>query len=79
MATFLTIVTVLLALGAAGALVRGIVLFLQTSTADARRGETGPSASALGQNRMMWRRIQFQFLAVAAAVLLLLIAHPHAG
>lgn len=76
MTVFLTILVVLLALGAVGALVRGIVIFLRTSDAE-MRGTGGPSQSGLRQNRMMWRRIQFQFLAVAAAVLLLLLAHPH--
>jgi hypothetical protein len=77
MTTFLTIVVVLLAIGAVGALVRGIVIFLRTSDTELRRSGSGPTESSLKQNRMMWRRIQFQFLAVAAAVLLLMLAHPH--
>jgi hypothetical protein len=76
MTTILTILVVLFAIGALAALVRGIVVFLRTSSAEARGA--GPSQSSLRQNRMMWRRIQFQALAVIGAVLLLLLAHPHA-
>jgi hypothetical protein len=77
MTTFLTIVVVLLAIAAVVALVRGIITFLRTSDAELRRSGDGPTASSLKQNKMMWRRIQFQFLAVAAAVLLLMLAQPH--
>ncbi len=78
MQTFLVIVVVLFALGALVALVRGIIAFLRTTEADLRRDPAeGPSQSSLKQNSMMWRRIQFQALAVIAAVLLLLLAHPH--
>jgi hypothetical protein len=74
----LVILVILFALGALVALVRGIVTFLQTKDEELRRDpQAGPSESSLKQNRMMWRRIQFQALAVIAAVLLLLIAHPH--
>ena len=59
--------------------VRGIVTFLRTTDEELRRDpQEGPSPSSLKQNQMMWRRIQFQALAVIAAVLLLLLAHPHA-
>lgn len=76
MTIFLTILVVLFALGALVSLVRGIVMFLRTSDAELRG--TGPSTSSVRQNKMMWRRIQFQALAVGAAVLLLMFAHPHA-
>ncbi len=76
MATFLSILVVIFALGALGALVRGIVMFLRASGEEARAG-IGPSESSLRQNKMMWRRIQFQAAAIAAAVLLLMLAHPH--
>jgi hypothetical protein len=79
MATLLSILVVVLAIGAVVALVRGVIAFLRTSSEELRNPGAGPSASGLRQNRMMWRRIQFQALAVAAAVLLLLLAHPHAG
>ena len=77
MTTLLSILIVLFALAAAGALVRGIVMFLKTSSDEVRGAGEGPSASSVKQNKMMWRRIQFQFLAVAAAVLLLMLAQPH--
>jgi hypothetical protein len=80
MQTVLAILIVLLAIGALAALVRGIVIFLRTKDEELRRDPSeGPSQSSLKQNAMMWRRIQFQALAVIAAVLLLLLAHPHAG
>ena len=78
MSTILIVLIVLFALGALVSLIRGIVMFLKTSEADLKSRELGPSASSLGQNRMMWRRIQFQALAVIAVVLLMLLfAHPH--
>jgi len=80
MQTILAILVVLLAIGALVALVRGIIVFLRTKDEELRRDPSaGPSESSLKQNNMMWRRIQFQALAVIAAVLLLLLAHPHAG
>ncbi|HEY0270509.1 MAG TPA: hypothetical protein VGC10_05930 [Sphingomonas sp.] len=77
MSTLLILLAIVCAIGAVVSLIRGVVIFLKTSEADLKSRETGPSASSLGQNRMMWRRIQFQALAVVAAVLLMLIAHPH--
>jgi len=80
MQTILAILVVILAIGALVALVRGIIVFLRTKDEELRRDPSaGPSESSLKQNNMMWRRIQFQALAVIAAVLLLLLAHPHAG
>ena len=78
METVLFILVILFAIGALVALVRGIVTFLRTTDEELRRDpNAGPSQSSLKQNQMMWRRIQFQALAVIAAVLLLLLAHPH--
>ncbi len=78
MQTILFILVILFALGALFALVRGIIAFLRTTDEELRRDPgLGPSASSLKQNGMMWRRIQFQALAVIAAVLLMLLAHPH--
>jgi hypothetical protein len=79
MSTILIILVVVFAIGALVSLIRGIVIFLKTSEADLKSRELGPSASSLGQNKMMWRRIQFQALAVIAAVLLMLLMHPHAS
>ncbi|WP_019834098.1 HIG1 domain-containing protein [Sphingomonas sp. PR090111-T3T-6A] len=78
MQTVLFILVILFAIGALVALVRGIITFLRTTDEELRRDpQEGPSQSSLKQNQMMWRRIQFQALAVIAAVLLLLLAHPH--
>ena len=71
MQTFLFVLVVLAAIGALVALIRGIVIFLQTTEADLKG--TGPSVSGLRQNKMMWRRIQFQALAVILVVLFLLL------
>ena len=75
MQTFLVILMVLAAIGALVSLIRGIVIFLQTSERDLK-GE-GVSSSGLRQNKMMWRRIQFQAIAVVLAVLVMLLARPH--
>ena len=72
MKTFLLILIILAALGAVGALVRGIVIFLRTSEQDLLG--TGPSASGLRQNKMMQARIGFQALAVVLVVLFLLLS-----
>lgn len=78
MSTILAILLVLAMIAALVALVRGIIAFLRTTDAELRRDpQLGPSPSSLKQNRMMWRRIQFQALAVIVAVVLLLLAHPH--
>jgi hypothetical protein len=69
MTTILAILCVVLAIGALVSLVRGIVIFLRTTERDLMG--TGVSASGLAQNRMMWRRIQFQGAAVLVAVLLM--------
>ncbi|SFS06014.1 HIG1 domain-containing protein [Sphingomonas jatrophae] len=74
MQTFLFILILLFALGALAALVRGIVIFLKTTEADLKG--TGPSRSGLAQNKMMWRRIQFQAAAVVVAMLFLMMARP---
>lgn len=55
-------------------LVRGLVIFLKTTEADLREGGTGPSQSALKQNKAMMGRIMFQGLAILI-VMVLLISH----
>jgi hypothetical protein len=77
MQTFLFILIVLAAIGALVSVVRGIYYFLKMQHAEVR-GE-GPSEAGLKQNRMMWRRIQFQALAVVFVLLLLLVARGSAG
>ncbi len=76
MQTFLVILMILAAIAALVSLVRGIVIFLQTTEKDLK-GD-GVSSSGLRQNKMMWRRIQFQAIAVMLAVLVMLLARPHA-
>jgi hypothetical protein len=71
MQTFLFVLAILAALGALAALVRGIVVFLKTTEADLNG--TRPSVSGMRQNKMMWRRIQFQALAVVLVVLFLML------
>lgn len=74
MQTFLFILVVLLAIGALVSLVRGVIIFMQTTQADLMGG--GATQSGLRQNRMMWRRIQFQAAAVLVAALLMWMARP---
>lgn len=74
METFLIILIVLAAIGALVSLVRGIVAFLRTSQADLTG--SGPNASGLRQNKMMWRRVQFQAIAVVLVVLFLMLSRP---
>jgi hypothetical protein len=78
MSSVLAIILILAVIATLVALVRGIIAFLRTTDEELRRDpQLGPSPSSLKQNRMMWRRIQFQAIAVVVAVLLLLLAHPH--
>ena len=77
MQTFLFVLAILAALGALGALVLGIVSFLKATEADLNG--TGPSVSGMRQNKMMWRRIQFQALAVILVVLFLLLGRAGGG
>ena len=77
MKTFLFILIILAAVGALVSIVRGVIIMLR-----ANRDEVdghGVSTAGLKQNRMMWRRVQFQAAAVILAVLFLLIARGHAG
>ena len=73
MQTFLVLLLVAAMIATVVALVRGIVTFLQTASADVRSGE-GPSASQLKSNRMMQQRILFQAIAVMIVVVLLMFA-----
>jgi hypothetical protein len=73
MTTFLAIVVIVLAVGALVSLVRGIVIFLKSTERDLLQPGT-VSQSGLAQNRMMWRRIQFQAGAVLVAVLMMYLA-----
>lgn len=77
MQTFLFILIVLAAIGALVSIVRGVIAMLRTNHEEVN-GQ-GVSKSGLQQNRMMWRRIQFQAIAVVLAILFLMIARGHAG
>lgn len=77
MRTFLFILIILCAIGAVVSVIRGVIIMLKTNHDDLTGN--GPSKSGLAQNRMMWRRIQFQAIAVVLAVLVMLMARGHAG
>ena len=73
MQTFLVLLLVAAMIATVVALVRGIVTFLQSASAEARGGQ-GPSASQLKSNRMMQQRILFQAIAVMIVVVLLMVS-----
>ena len=77
MQTFLFVLIVLCAIGAAVSVVRGVVIMLKRNHDEVNGA--GVSISGIQQNRMMWRRVQFQALAIVFVVLFLLIASGHAG
>lgn len=77
MRTFFFILIVLCAIGAVVSIIRGVIAMLQQDHANLNN--EGISESSLKQNRMMWRRIQFQGLAIVFVVILLLMARGHAG
>lgn len=70
MSTLLLILLILAMIATVGALIRGIVIFLQTTEADLK-GD-GINANGQRQNKMMQARILFQALAVIIIVLLLM-------
>ena len=72
MSIFLFILLIAAMLATVAALVRGVVLFLQNATAEAK-GQ-GPSSASLKSNKMMQMRIIFQAIAIFIAVLILFIA-----
>lgn len=69
MQTFLVILLVAAMIATVVALVRGIITFLQTASAEARGAS--PTSSQLKSNRMMQQRILFQALAIMVVVVLL--------
>jgi len=77
MQTFLFILIVLAAIGAVVSVIRGVIAMLRRD--HDRLNSEGISESGLQQNRMMWRRVQFQALAVVLVILFLLVARGHAG
>jgi len=77
MQTFLFILIILAAIGAVVSIIRGVIVMLRANREEV--DGKGVSTSGLQQNRMMWRRVQFQAAAVILAVLFLLLARGHAG
>ncbi|KQN93639.1 hypothetical protein ASE95_01505 [Sphingomonas sp. Leaf231] len=74
MNTFLVILLVAAMIATVVALVRGIIAFLQSASADVRGESEGPSAAQLKSNRMMQMRIFYQALAVLIVVVILFAA-----
>ncbi len=72
MNTFLVILLVAAMIATVVALVRGIVAFLQDSTAQVK-GE-GPAASSVKSNKMMQQRVLFQAIAILIVVVILFAA-----
>lgn len=68
---FLAILLIAAMIATVAALVRGIVVFLQTTEADLK-GE-GPSSSAVKSNKAMQMRIFFQALAILIVVAILFV------
>ena len=79
MSTFLGILIILAMLATVAALVRGIVIFLQTDHQERLNPGAGPSASGLRQNKMMRMRILFQAIAILLVVLLLAVVGSHSS
>jgi hypothetical protein len=75
MQTFLFVLIILAAIGALVSVIRGVIIMVRTNHDDLTG--TGVSQSGLKQNRMMWRRIQFQAVAVVLAVIVMLLARGH--
>ncbi|WP_394647333.1 twin transmembrane helix small protein [uncultured Sphingomonas sp.] len=74
MNTFLVILLIAAMIATVVALVRGIVSFLQASSAEARGEGGGPTAAQLKSNRMMQMRIFYQALAILIVVVILFAA-----
>jgi len=72
MNTFLVLLIIAAAIATVVMLIRGIVVFLQTTKEELNSTEPGPSASSLKQNKMMIARIGFQAIAVLLVAILLL-------
>jgi hypothetical protein len=72
MNTFLVILLIGAVIATAVMLVRGLIAFLRTTEADLKEDGTGPSQSAVKQNKMMMGRVMFQAIAIIIVILLLL-------
>ena len=72
MNTFLIILLIGAVIATVVMLVRGLIVFLRTTEADLNSDSSGPSQSALKQNKMMTGRVIFQAIAIVIVILLLL-------
>ncbi len=77
MKTFFGILIIVCMIGAVVSIIRGVIAMLKQD--HAKLNSEGVSESSLQQNRMMWRRIQFQALAIVFVVILLLVARSQQG
>ena len=68
MQTFLILLLIAAMIATVVALVRGVVSFLQSQSADVR-GDV-PNAAALKSNRMMQQRVLFQAVAIVIVVVI---------
>ena len=73
MNTFLVILLIAAMIATVVALVRGVVSFLQQSSAEVH-GQAGPSAAQMKSNKMMQMRVFFQALAILIVVVILFAA-----
>jgi hypothetical protein len=73
MNTFLVLLIIAAAIATVVTLIRGVVAFLQTTKEELNSTSTGPSASSLKQNKMMFARVGFQAVAVLLVALLMLL------
>jgi len=79
MQTFLLILLIACMVGAVVYVVRGVIQFMRTQH-DQVHGPNSPMESGLKQNKMMWRRIQFQALAIVVVIIILMVARSgHTG
>jgi len=77
MKLFFGILIIVCMVGAVVSIVRGVIAMLHQDRT--RLNSEGVSESSLQQNRMMWRRIQFQGAAVILVVILLMLARSQTG
>ncbi|MFM5924086.1 MAG: twin transmembrane helix small protein [Novosphingobium sp.] len=76
MTYFLGFVIVILMALTVITLIRGIVAFMQSTREDLNRPEgSGPSEMQLKQNKLMFRRILYQAMAIGVVALLLATQH----
>lgn len=74
MSTFLAILLIAAMIAVVVVFIRGLVIFMMNASAEAKGGETGPSAAAVKSNKMMQYRIFFQAIAIVIVVLILILA-----